>query len=349
MQQPFQTPDEQAAERSALEVFPGAAEALESNQWWLEQDQAPTEADQGVDVNVPETVDQPEPSPFPSLDVAPEGRAPAPDPGPSESPAPRTIHDLVRPSPVSDLASNLASEPASEPAPAAHEEPPQIPVAMPPLAGRDRRTAAGASQRAAILAAAGASLNPEEEADLARLNQRGRSASAPDSPTGQPKQPKQQANGRRLTRKIALSLFVSALSIIMLSGGAYVSGQGAEVERLASSLAPEVLERWITDRFSSFGDDASPVADHSAPALDASLAADAPLASSLSGQIARPGGVAVRSTCVVEARSPRRIPTGTPVTVIAQGVGDCSGWSVVRAGAAVSWVETSHLGPVPTS
>jgi hypothetical protein len=78
---------------------------------------------------------------------------------------------------------------------------------------------------------------------------------------------------------------------------------------------------------------------------------DRPADQALFGQIAHTGGsgVPVRSTCVVEARTPRVINEGAPVTVIARGVGDCSGWNVVRAGATVSWVESAYIeaGPTP--
>ena len=41
------------------------------------------------------------------------------------------------------------------------------------------------------------------------------------------------------------------------------------------------------------------------------------------------------------------IPEGAPITVIARGVGDCSGWDVVRAGSTVSWVESAYVEPLP--
>jgi hypothetical protein len=127
-------------------VFPGATEALESDQWWLEQDQARIAADQGTEVSDLETIDQPEPTPFPSRDVAPDDSAPTSAPMTSESSAPRTIHDLVRPSAASDLASDNTNG-TWEPAPAAHEEVTPSTVAMPSRSGRYRRAAAGASQQ----------------------------------------------------------------------------------------------------------------------------------------------------------------------------------------------------------
>ena len=107
-----------------------------------------------------------------------------------------------------------------------------------------------------------------------------------------------------------------------------------------------MIEQWISDRVSALsGSSPETVADPGNP-----IVSDEPTPSeALIGHVAHTGGsgVPVRSTCVVEARTPRVISEGTPVTVIARGVGDCSGWDVVRAGATISWIESAYLEPTP--
>jgi len=56
----------------------------------------------------------------------------------------------------------------------------------------------------------------------------------------------------------------------------------------------------------------------------------------------------VRGICIREARSPELLDEGTAVRVIGRGVGDCSGWSVVRAGGKTSWVEDHFLAAAAT-
>ena len=86
--------------------------------------------------------------------------------------------------------------------------------------------------------------------------------------------------------------------------------------------------------------------DGSQPTTDVPSVTDS---QSLFGLIANTDGtgVAVRSACVPEARTPGTIAEGARVTVIARGVGDCTGWNVVRAGSAVSWVEAAYIAPAP--
>lgn len=231
-----------------------------------------------------------------------------------------------------------------DPAPAgARPEPvdeiPRSVLSLPLLSGREQREAAGASQREAIMAQAGALPDPlpdqqlsSADAQLAVAMQGPRAATAPAA---------EQSGG--FTRKIRLSLIIIALTLVSLWGGAVATGQGGEVERGASALAPDVLEQWISDQVSSFGTSA-PAATADAPIGAPSTGSD----QSFVSQIAHTGGggVPVRSTCVPEARTPRTINEGASVTIIAQGVGDCAGWNVVRAGATVSWVESAYLEPV---
>jgi len=367
MQQPFSVPDdydgegdahiepepprptpEQIAEQSALEVFPGGAAALESDEWWQS-----TEPDAGTET-VREPLELP-PRPEPSNDQT--GAEELDDTIPVDSPtrllwsepepsgAPPSGAYEIQNGPVDPppAAPDVAPMPISSPPEAVHsdhsvaEELPRSALELPLLSGREQRSAAGASQRAAIMAQAGAAPDPEP-AEMSGTDAQAQLAVAmggtKSAPVAAP------SDRRTLTRKIALSLLVIALALVALSGGAIATGQGAEVERVAASLSPDVLERWISDQVSSFGA-ASPAPTADAPPIE-------PEATALFGQIAHTGGggVPVRSTCVPEARTPRTITEGAPVTVIAEGVGDCSGWSVVRAGAVVSWVEAAYLEPV---
>ncbi|MDA0353183.1 MAG: hypothetical protein O3A10_13355 [Chloroflexi bacterium] len=377
---------EQIAERSALEVFPGGAAALESDAWWETTDATPAAhaapaASDGPDALEASTEDRRTTDrrsaeagerriawPFVSegqrerSDTTPPTAAPAhwepeateADDTEIEQSADDTFEDEEfdegdepeLPFPISAVPTGALQQPAHapsrgpQPTEAFEDDVEPSIMAFPRLAGREQRAAAGASQRAAIMAAAGAPLTAEELAadEAAAYSPRGRAVA--------PAPPAKPASQRRLTRKIALSLFVISLAFLVLSGGLIASGQRAEVERVAASLAPDVVERWLTDRVSSFGA-VLPAADDSTPAD----VFTAPIAEQpLFGLIANTEGVgvAVRSTCATEARTPRMIAEGTAVTVIAQGVGDCAGWSVVRAGAAVSWVQSAYLGAGPT-
>lgn len=376
---PAPTPD-QIAERSALEVFPGAELAAETDEWWLEgDDEQPADAPPFEDAPEPQAVPSEPLEPaqlFPSAQVIEvEAEAPVAEPPPVVSEAapqpappaqlepadtavaqpreapptppvePTSVPQApVQPAPVLQTPVEQAPPAATPAAPSDDNEFSRRALSMPLYGGRERREAAGASQRAAILAQAGAVVDPEDDEDAVAPIAPVARAAADQSRPGAPAAPAPAAGGRTLTRKIALSVFVSALALVVLSGGAVVSGQGAEIERVASALAPDPVERWISERVSSFGT-SSVAPEASPPAIDVPAGGDAPLF----GRIAHSGGagVAVRTTCVPEARATRTIAEGTRVTVIARGVGDCSGWNVVRAGATVSWIEASYIEPLP--
>lgn len=367
MQQPFPAPDdfedlddppvqpappqltpEQAAEQSALEVFPGAEAALESDQWWLagadEASGDPTTAEPAEPIELFSAPEVPEPT-MPEPEQPPVATAPTGSEDATPFPFSATARGTTAPEVeiVEELAQsdNVATEAPQPPDVAAtpiEVVPPGV-MSRPQNAGRQQREAAGASQREAIMAAAGVQFTPEERDAAAQAAQA--SSVRPGQSTPPPKP--QAKKKRTFTRTVALAFLVIAMSAALLSGGAIASGQGDEVERVASSLAPDVLERWISSQVSSIGN-ASPGPDVAPPV------GDLPQVDSrvFANQIAHTGGagVAVRSTCVSEARTPRRIPEGTAVTVIGDGVGDCSGWSVVRAAAVVSWVESAYLEPV---
>ena len=376
---PRLTPDE-VAEQSALEVFPGAEKALESDQWWLQNADDPT-----PDGSTPEPIDlqqhQQDPLEHSEPPVPSEGHDPSEasdqtdEPVNSGTPGSEiAASDVARPGttevaehgsplmwapetaevgaevPVTPAATARLTDhlPTSQPPAATAGDIPESALTLPLLSGRAQRESAGASQRAAIMAAAGAPIDLEGEAELPATGQsyprtnrqppiaaQGRAA-PPAASLVKPR--------RSFTRKLSLVLIVGALAVLLLSGGAFASGQGAEVEHIAASIAPDVLERWISDRVSSFGGASTAPLDSGSTA-----APTTPDDQSLSGQIAHTGGVGVpiRSTCIPEARTPRTIPEGSSITVIARGVGDCSGWSVVRAGATVSWVESAFLEPTP--
>jgi hypothetical protein len=210
------------------------------------------------------------------------------------------------------------------------------------LSGREQRAAGGASQRRQILEAAGVYVDDDDESDEAAASAEEAAAAEPRAkraPAATAEQPR-----RGLGRRIGLPLLVIALAMAVLSGGAIATGQGGDVERVASSITPDVVEGWISDHVSGVGS-ASPAPDTEVPAV----VTDGTTDSLLAGVIAsgEGPGVPVRSTCIAEARTPRSIANGTRVTVIAQGVGDCSGWNVVRAGSAVSWVEASAIAALP--
>ena len=54
-------------------------------------------------------------------------------------------------------------------------------------------------------------------------------------------------------------------------------------------------------------------------------------------------GVSMREICVNEARTFDLLKEGVAVRIIGRGVGDCSGWSVARAGAKTSWGEDDSV------
>lgn len=368
------------AEQSALEVFPGAAE-LDSDQWWQppepvdddgvateppplptrmpeppsaersrfaltddlgEPEFSPVESPEPANTAPKQLWSTPEPEPLPQpahepvvpIDLTPADLAPI-DYGPVE----RAPIDAAAPA-VTEVPETVTPEP-----PSALDYSSDIPrsvLSLPLRPGREQREAAGASQREAIMAQAGAA--PEAIAEGAASNAEAQLAVAMGG--GAAAAPSAPASGGWFSRRIRLSLIVIALTLTTLWGGAIATGQGGDVERGASALAPDVVERWIADQWSSFGGSDAP------PAVDTPIGEpDRPVDQALFGQIAHTGGggVPVRSTCVVEARTPRVINEGAPVTVIARGVGDCSGWSVVRAGATVSWVEAAYIeaGPTP--
>ena len=159
-----------------------------------------------------------------------------------------------------------------------------------------------------------------------------------------------------LTRRSAWATLVISLSLLLLAGGAAASGQGGALEQVATALAPDVVERWINERVSSFGaDSATPSAaigavDITNPNSVGRTETPASATQLLRARIANTNGagVSVRGICVREARSPELLDEGTAVRVIGRGVGDCSGWSVVRAGGKTSWVEDHFLAAAAT-
>ena len=353
MQQPFSSPDEplreefddsgeftevdprpqltpeQAAERSALEIFPGAAAPEEPDQWRPEGDgsEAPDAQTLEHDPEAHEAPPLPAPDPpTPSqsslaaepVEVAAEQPIAEPTPVVPEAPAveatPSVQQAPAQQPPVEQTPIQQAPEPADPTAPVParldDDEFARRALAMPLFGGRERREAAGASQRAAILAQAGTPLDAGEEVDLVAIDQPP-AASEPDQQSQPAAAPTTTSGGRTLTRKISLSLFVSALAIVLLSGGAVVSGQGAEIERVASVLTPDPIERWISERVSSFG--TSAVAPEPSPPAADPTADPPPLReAALIGRITHTGGagVSVRTTCVAEARATRTIPDG---------------------------------------
>jgi hypothetical protein len=237
-----------------------------------------------------------------------------------------------------------------------YDPPPAEPIPLRRVSARDR-TDVGASQRAAILAAAGIPLDDGAEAAPAR----GGAVRPQQAPARAPSKQAKAPSGRRgISRKVLWSFVVIVLGSAALSTGALATGQGGPVERVASSLAPDVIERWIDERVSSFrgassvapvGSDVPSAGGSDVPSaggagVPSAGGSDVPSAGApVVAQIASTGGagVSVRSICISEARSPGTIAEGTRVALIARGVGDCTGWSVVRAGSQVSWVENSYL------
>jgi hypothetical protein len=184
-----------------------------------------------------------------------------------------------------------------------------------------------------------------------------------------PKRPTQPARAARsgwLTLRSAWAALIIGLTTLIISGSV-ATGQTGPLNQVAGAVTPDVVERWIGEHITSFGDTTDiPAATTEAPANVASLAsqaADSPApagparteatpqtAQTLRAQISNTNGagVSVRALCIREARTPNTLDEGVAVRIIGRGVGDCSGWSVVRAGASTSWVEDRFLGPAAT-
>ena len=160
------------------------------------------------------------------------------------------------------------------------------------------------------------------------------------------------SHNRWLTRRSAWAILVISLALLALSGVA-TTGQVGPLDQVAGALTPDVVERWIAETVASFSDAPTApttnpgAASPSTPGADAPGQADVRASNpqSLRAQIANTNGVgvSVRGICVNEARAPGLLEEGAVVRIIGRGVGDCSGWSVVRAGAKTSWVEDDFL------
>lgn len=169
-----------------------------------------------------------------------------------------------------------------------------------------------------------------------------------------------------LTRRSAWAAVVIGLAALVLSGSV-ATGQTGPLNEVAGALTPDVVERWIGDHITSLGENtdtpaatteastsiASPVsrtAASPAPAAPARTEAPSGNAQQLRVQIANTSGagVSVRALCINEARTPNTLDEGLAVRIIGRGVGDCAGWSIVRAGASTSWVEDRFLGSAAT-
>jgi hypothetical protein len=105
------------------------------------------------------------------------------------------------------------------------------------------------------------------------------------------------------------------------------------------------VERWLSENISAFGDSSTlpPVDATSDVTGPSATTADEPvsIAQPLRAQIANTAGVGVsiRVICINEARTADTLAEGAAVRIIDHGVDDCSGWSVVRAGAKTSSIE----------
>ncbi len=163
------------------------------------------------------------------------------------------------------------------------------------------------------------------------------------SETSEPK------SGRWLTRRSAWATLVISLSLLLLSGGLAATTESGSVNQVAGALTPNVVERWLSENISAFGDNSTPVPADATDnaAAPAATAADAPasIAQPLRAQIANTAGagISIRAICINEARTADTLAEGAAVRIIGRGVGDCSGWSVVRAGAKTSWIEDRFL------
>ncbi len=206
----------------------------------------------------------------------------------------------------------------------------------------------GVSQREAIM---------QQQRDIL-LQQAGvKSRRGPADRAEAAKKTEAPSQSRWLTRRSAWAALVIGLSALVLSG-AVAAGQAGPFDGVASAITPDVIESWLSDNVSAFRDDtevpatAAPAVTNPTSPLTPTTAApgrtDTPALDSgpLRAQIAATdgAGVSVRSICINEARTPATLDEGTAVRIIGRGVGDCAGWSVVRAGAKTSWVEDRYLG-----
>ncbi|MBT5774211.1 MAG: hypothetical protein HOH95_07530 [Dehalococcoidia bacterium] len=156
-------------------------------------------------------------------------------------------------------------------------------------------------------------------------------------------------SGRWLTRRSAWATLVISLSLLLISGGVAATTETRSLDQVAGALTPDIVERWLSENISTFGDSSTPVPADAASnaAAPSATAVDAPasIAQPLRAQIANTAGagVSIRAICINEARTADTLAEGAAVRVIGRGVGDCSGWSVVRAGAKTSWIENRFL------
>jgi len=207
----------------------------------------------------------------------------------------------------------------------------------------------GVSQREAIM---------QQQRDIV-LKQAGiKPGRGPAARTETTKQTSSPRQGGWLTRRSAWAALVIGLSALVLSGGAVATGQTGPFDGVASAITPNAVESWLSDNVSAFRDN-SEVPATTVPAVTNPASPFTPTApvpgridtpatdsGPLRAQIAATNGdgVSVRSICINEARTPATLDEGSAVRIIGRGVGDCAGWSVVRAGAKTSWVEDRFLG-----
>lgn len=167
--------------------------------------------------------------------------------------------------------------------------------------------------------------------------------------TGPASDTSKAASGRWLTRRSAWATLVISLSLLLLSGGLAATTETGTLDQVAGALTPDIVERWLSENISAFGDSSAlPATDAtSAAAAPSATAVDAPasMTQPLRAQIANTAGagVSIRAICINEARTADTLPEGAALRIIGRGVGDCSGWSVIRAGAKTSWVEDRFL------
>ena len=140
-----------------------------------------------------------------------------------------------------------------------------------------------------------------------------------------------------------------SLSLLLLTGGLAATTETGTLDQVAGALTPDIVERWLSENISTLGDSSTPAPVDAASnaAAPSATAVDAPasIAQPLRAQIANTAGagVSIRAICINEARTATTLAEGAAVRIIGRGVGDCSGWSVVRAGAKTSWIEDRFL------